>query len=67
MIIGFPAFRLKGVYFVIGTLVLAEILRTIFDTVLPRASVLPSRLLNTYDLPREVLTNPMVVEAYLGE
>jgi branched-chain amino acid transport system permease protein len=56
MIIGFPAFRLKGVYFVIGTLVLAEILRTIFDTVLPRASVLPSRLLNTYDLtPRYYL------------
>lgn len=50
VIIGLPAFRLKGVYFVIGTLVLAEILRTIFDTVLPRASVLPSRLLDTYNL-----------------
>ncbi|MBN1101832.1 MAG: branched-chain amino acid ABC transporter permease [Deltaproteobacteria bacterium] len=57
LIIGFPAFRLKGVYFVIGTLVLAEILRTIFDTVLPRASVLPSRLLNTYSLtPRYYLS-----------
>lgn len=57
LIIGFPAFRLKGVYFVIGTLVLAEILRTIFDTVLPRASVLPSKLLNTYSLtPRYYLS-----------
>ncbi len=57
IIIGFPAFRLKGVYFVIGTLVLAEILRTIFDTVLPRASVLPSRMLNTYTLtPRYYLS-----------
>jgi len=56
IIIGFPAFRLKGVYFIIGTLVLAEILRIIFDTVLPRASVLPSRLLNTYSLtPRYYL------------
>lgn len=56
IIIGFPAFRLKGVYFIIGTLVLAEILRIIFDTVLPRADVLPSKLLNTYSLtPRYYL------------
>jgi branched-chain amino acid transport system permease protein len=57
VIIGFPAFRLKGVYFIIGTLVLAEILRIIFDTVLPRANVLPSRLLNEYSLvPRYYLS-----------
>jgi branched-chain amino acid transport system permease protein len=57
VIIGFPAFRLKGVYFIIGTLVLAEILRMIFDTVLPRADVLPSHLLNTYSLtPRYYLS-----------
>jgi branched-chain amino acid transport system permease protein len=63
-VIGFPAFRLKGVYFVIGTLVLAEILRTIFDTVLPRASVLPSRLLNTYSLtPRYYLSLVIAVIA----
>ena len=57
VIIGFPAFRLKGVYFIIGTLVLAEILRMIFDTVLPRADVLPSNLLNAYSLtPRYYLS-----------
>jgi branched-chain amino acid transport system permease protein len=57
LIIGGPAFRLKGIYFVIGTLVLAEILRIIFDTVLPRADVLPSKLLNTYSLvPRYYLS-----------
>jgi branched-chain amino acid transport system permease protein len=57
LIIGYPAFRLKGVYFIIGTLVLAEILRTIFDTVLPRASVLPSKILNDYSLtPRYYLS-----------
>lgn len=56
LIIGGPAFRLKGIYFVIGTLVLAEILRIIFDTVLPRADVLPSELLNSYSLvPRYYL------------
>ena len=49
-LIGFPAFRLKGIYFVIGTLVLAEILRIIFDTLLPRAMVLPSKLLADYSL-----------------
>ena len=50
ILIGFPAFRLKGIYFVIGTLVLAEILRIIFDTLLPRAMVLPSKLLSSYSL-----------------
>ncbi len=64
IIIGFPAFRLKAVYFVIGTLVLAEILKTIFDTILPRASVLPSRLLNTYSLtPRYYLSLVVAVLA----
>jgi len=57
VLIGFPAFRLRGVYFIIGTLVLAEILKIIFDTVLPRANVLPSKLLNTYSLtPRYYLS-----------
>jgi branched-chain amino acid transport system permease protein len=56
MIIGFPAFRLRGVYFVIGTLVLAEILRMVFYTVLPRAQVLPTKLISTYNLnPRYYL------------
>jgi len=64
LIIGFPAFRLRGVYFVIGTLVLAEILKTVFDTVLPRASVLPSRLLNVYSLtPRYYLSLVIAIAA----
>lgn len=62
IIIGFPAFRLKGVYFIIGTLVLAEILRIIFYTVLPHASVLPSKLLNSYNLvPRYYLSLVMAI------
>ena len=62
VIIGFPAFRLKGVYFIIGTLVLAEILRIIFDTVLPHTSVLPSKLLNSYSLvPRYYLSLLMAI------
>jgi branched-chain amino acid transport system permease protein len=50
LIIGFPAFRLKGVYFIIGTLVLAEILQILFYTVLPRANVLPSKMIGAYNL-----------------
>lgn len=57
MIIGFPAFRLRGIYFVIGTLVLAEILRLVFYTILPRADVMPMRLLGAYSLiPRYYLS-----------
>ena len=57
LIIGLPAFRLRGVYFVIGTLVLAEILKLVFDTVLPRADVMPMKLLAAYSLvPRYYLS-----------
>jgi branched-chain amino acid transport system permease protein len=64
LIIGFPAFRLKGIYFIISTLVLAEILQILFYTVLPRANVLPSRLLNAYNLtPRYYLSLVIAVLA----
>jgi branched-chain amino acid transport system permease protein len=66
IIIGFPAFRLKGIYFVIGTLVLAEILRIVFDTVLPRASVLPSRLLNAYSLTPRYYLNLIISVLAVG-
>jgi len=66
IIIGFPAFRLKGIYFVIGTLVLAEILRIIFDTVLPRANVLPSKLLNTYSLTPRYYLNLIIAVLAVG-
>ncbi len=57
MIIGFPAFRLKGIYFIIGTLVLAEILRSVFYTILPEADVMPMKLLSAYSLiPRYYLS-----------
>jgi len=57
LVIGYPAFRLRGVYFVIGTLVLAEILRMVFYTVLPRADVMPMKMLTAYSLtPRYYLS-----------
>jgi len=57
LIIGVLVFRLKGIYFIIGTLVLAEILRLIFYTVLPEADVMPMKLLGAYSLvPRYYLS-----------
>jgi len=57
IIIGLPAFRLRGIYFVIGTLVLAEILRLVFYTVFPEADVMPMKLIGTYSLlPRYYLS-----------
>jgi branched-chain amino acid transport system permease protein len=57
LLIGIPAFRLRGIYFVIGTLVLAEILKVVIDTRFPVASVLPAEMLLTYSLvPRYYLS-----------
>ncbi len=50
LIIGIPAFRLKGVYFSIGTLALAEILNVTVGNVFPEISSLPVQQLVTYDL-----------------
>ena len=41
LLIGAPAFRLKGVYFAIGTLALAEILNVTVGNVFPQISSLP--------------------------
>ena len=50
IIIGIPTFRLRGVYFSIGTLALAEALRLTMANVLPLVSTLPGRLIATFDL-----------------
>jgi len=64
LIIGIPAFRLKDIYFVMGTLVFAEILRIIVYTNLPRASVMPMNYLTHYSLvPRYYLSLVVAVIA----
>jgi len=50
LLIGAPAFRLKGVYFAIGTLALAEILNVTVGNVFPEISSLPLEELVAYDL-----------------
>ena len=50
LVIGTPAFRLRGAYFAIGTLALAEIFRTTVNNVLPEISTLPAATIAGYRL-----------------
>ncbi len=56
LLIGIPAFKLRGAYFAIGTLALAQILYVTVGNVLPVISALPAQYLATYQLiPRYYL------------
>jgi branched-chain amino acid transport system permease protein len=56
LLIGAPAFRLKGVYFAIGTLALAQILYVTIGNVFPEITSLPVKDLINYQLaPRYYL------------
>jgi len=50
LLIGVAAFRLRGAYFAIGTLALAEILRITIGNVLPEISTLPAARIAGYRL-----------------
>jgi len=50
LLIGAPAFKLRGVYFAIGTLALAQILYVTVGNEFPTISALPGPYLATYDL-----------------
>ncbi len=51
MIIGIPTFRLRGAYFAIGTLGVAEVLRITVSQKLPLISTMPGLMIAHYDLP----------------
>jgi branched-chain amino acid transport system permease protein len=56
LVVGYPALRLKGVYFAIGTLALAEILRITVGNVLPTVSPMKPQAIAAYTLaPRYYL------------
>jgi branched-chain amino acid transport system permease protein len=56
MLIGAPTFRLRGAYFAIGTLGVAEVLRITVSQNIPFISTIPGPLIATYDLiPRYYL------------
>jgi branched-chain amino acid transport system permease protein len=52
LLVGVPAFRLRGAYFAIGTLALAEILRISAGNLLPEISTLPAPTIAGYSLAR---------------
>ena len=57
ILIGGPAFRLRGAYFAIGTLALAEILRITIGNLMPEISTIPAAALASYSIiPRYYLT-----------
>ena len=50
VLIGLPAFRLRGAYFAIGTLALAEILRITVGNLMPEISTIPATELASYSM-----------------
>lgn len=70
LVIGIPTFRLRGAYFAIGTLGVAETIRITVSNMLPIVTALPRDLIGSYDLhPRYYaalgLTVLTVLVAYL--
>jgi branched-chain amino acid transport system permease protein len=62
LLIGIPAFRLRGAYFAIGTLGLAEILRITVGNLLPQISTIPATELASYNIfSRYYLTLGMAI------
>ena len=62
MLIGFPALRLRGIYFAIGTLALAQAFFVTVSNVLPGNSALPGPQLVSYELePRYYLALGVLV------
>ena len=62
LLIGGPAFRLRGAYFAIGTLALAEILRITVGNLMPEISTIPAVALASYSIiPRYYLTLTIAV------
>lgn len=51
MLIGAPTFRLRGAYFAIGTLGVAEVLRITVSQNIPFISTLPGPMIASYELP----------------
>jgi branched-chain amino acid transport system permease protein len=70
-ILGYPGLRLKGIYFSIGTLALAEAIRITVGNLYPRVTALPGDALRSYDLTSRyylafaVLLLTVVVTYYL--
>jgi len=51
LLIGAPTFRLRGAYFAIGTLGMAEVLRVFVSQNFPLISTMPGPMIAAYDMP----------------
>ncbi|HXD11931.1 MAG TPA: branched-chain amino acid ABC transporter permease [Anaerolineales bacterium] len=51
LVIGLPTFRLRGAYFAIGTLGVAEVMRITVGQNVPYISTMPGLMIANYDLP----------------
>ncbi len=51
MVIGVPTFRLRGAYFAIGTLAVAEVMRITIGQNQPYLSAMPGEMIASYNLP----------------
>jgi branched-chain amino acid transport system permease protein len=51
LLIGVPTFRLRGTYFAIGTLGIAEVMRITVSQNMPLISTMPGLMIANYDLP----------------
>ncbi|MFB3887631.1 MAG: branched-chain amino acid ABC transporter permease [Thermodesulfobacteriota bacterium] len=63
LLIGFPAFRLRGAYFVVGMLAMAEIMRITVGNALPQISALPSELIASYRINHRYYMSLMLAAA----
>jgi branched-chain amino acid transport system permease protein len=72
LIVGIPALRLKGIYFAIGTLALAEASRLTVGSMYPGVSRLPGPelraydLISRYDLSLKVLVATVLISYFLS-
>ena len=71
LLVGVPTFRLRGAYFSIGTLGLAEALRIAVSNVFPNINALPADVTATYDIAQHyylalVVAVAVVAVAYLA-
>jgi branched-chain amino acid transport system permease protein len=66
LVVGVPALRLKGIYFSVGTLALAEALRLTVGSEYPRISRLPGPALRSYEIePRYYLSLGVMIAIVL--
>lgn len=56
MVIGVPTFRLRGAYFAIGTLAVAEVMRITIGQNQPYITTMPGAMIESYSLPTRFYT-----------